>query len=98
MPQLDGLSIDTHALARRRDALSEALTKSGHAVLPPDGTFYLWVKWADGDPEQQWNAFADRDVFVMPGRLMKTNDYFRVCLPASDEMVERALPVFAGTS
>jgi aspartate aminotransferase len=97
VPQLDRLSIDMQALTRRRDALTAALTKSGHRVLSPDGTFYLWVKWADGDPERQWNAFADRDVFVMPGSLMKTNEYFRVCLTASDEMVERALPAFAGT-
>jgi aspartate aminotransferase len=96
VPQLEGLSIDVRALARRRDAITEALTKGGHAVLPPDGTFYLWVKWG-GDSERTWNAFADRDVFVMPGSLMKAHDYFRVCLTASDEMVERALPVFAGT-
>jgi aspartate aminotransferase len=95
VPQLEQLSIDVQALARRRDALTEALTKGGHAVLPPDGTFYLWVKWG-GDAKRTWNAFADRDVFVMPGILMKTDDYFRVCLTASDEMVERALPVFAG--
>ena len=89
------------SLARRRDALTKALTQGGHTVLRPDGTFYLWVRWADrgadGDPVQKWNALADRDVFVMPGSLMKTNDYFRVCLTASDEMIERALPVFAGT-
>ena len=97
VPQLEGLSIDVQALARRRDALTEALMRGGHTVLPPDGTFYLWVKWANGDPERKWNALADRGVFVMPGSLMKTDDYFRVCLTASDEMVERALPVFAGT-
>jgi aspartate aminotransferase len=96
LPQLEELSIDVPALTRRRDALTKALTEGGHTVLPPDGTFYLWVKWANGDPAQGWNAFADRDVFVMPGSLMKTDDYFRVCLTASDEMVERALPVFAG--
>jgi aspartate aminotransferase len=96
VPQLEGLSIDVRALARRRDALTKALMKGGHTVLRPDGTFYLWVKWADGDPVQKWNALADRDVFVMPGSLMKMDNYFRVCLTASDEMVERALPVFAG--
>ncbi|HWD34707.1 MAG TPA: aminotransferase class I/II-fold pyridoxal phosphate-dependent enzyme, partial [Casimicrobiaceae bacterium] len=90
-----GLSIDVQALVRRRDALTKALTKGGHTVLPPDGTFYLWVKWADGDWARTWNAFADRDVFVMPGSLMKTDEYFRVCLTASDEMVERALPVLS---
>lgn len=97
VPQLEALSIDVQALTRRRDALTDALMTGGHTVLPPDGTFYLWVKWADGDPKRQWNALADRDVFVMPGSLMKTDDYFRVCLTASDEMVECALPVFAGT-
>lgn len=96
VPQLEELSIDVHALAQRRDALTAALTKGGHTVLPPEGTFYLWVKWAEGDPERQWNALADRGVFVMPGSLMKADDYFRVCLTASDEMVKRAVPVFAG--
>jgi aspartate aminotransferase len=98
VPHLDRLSIDDRALARRRDALSDALTKAGHSVLPPEGTFYLWVKWSSGDPERQWNALADRDVFVMPGSLMNAPDYFRVSLTASDEMVERALPAFAAVS
>jgi aspartate aminotransferase len=94
LPQLDRLSIDVAALARRRDIMSEALAKAGHTVLPPEGTFYLWVKWA-GDPERQWNALADRDVFVLPGSVMNAKDYFRISLTASDEMVERALPAFA---
>ena len=41
VPHLDRLSIDVQTLTRRRDVLSEALTRSGHAVLPPEGTFYL---------------------------------------------------------
>ncbi|HXZ50683.1 MAG TPA: aminotransferase class I/II-fold pyridoxal phosphate-dependent enzyme, partial [Burkholderiales bacterium] len=92
VPQLEQLSIDVQALARRRDVLSEALAKAGHAVLPPEGTFYLWVKWAAGDPERQWNTLADRGVFVMPGSMMNAPDYFRISLTASDEMVARALP------
>ena len=94
LPQLDGLSIDVQALARRRDLLSEALGRAGHSVLPPEGTFYLWARWRGGNPEAQWNALADRGVFVMPGSIMNTPDYFRISLTASDEMVERALPVF----
>ena len=46
VPDLERLSIDVAALARRRDALSEVLTKAGYAVLPPEGTFYLWVQVA----------------------------------------------------
>ena len=97
VPHLEGLSIDVQALTRRRDTLSGVLTNAGHTALPPEGTFYLWVKWA-GDPERQWNALADRDVFVLPGSLMNANDYFRVCLTASDEMVARALPAFAAVA
>jgi aspartate aminotransferase len=95
VPDLERLSIDIPALARRRDALSGALTGAGHNVLPPQGTFYLWARWRGSDPERQWNAFADRGVFVMPGSLMNAPDYFRISLTASDAMVERALPVFA---
>jgi aspartate aminotransferase len=98
VPQLDRLSIDVQALARRRDALSEVLTKAGHAVLPPEGTFYLWVKWSGDDPERQWHALADRGVFVMPGSIMNARDHFRISLTASDEMVARALPAFAQVS
>ena len=96
VPHLDRLSIDVEALARRRELISEALTSSGHDVLPPEGTFYLWVKWSGDDPARQWNALADRGVFVIPGSIMNASDYFRISLTASDEMVARALPVFAG--
>ena len=37
---------------------------------------------------------ADRNVFVLPGSLMNAPAYFRISLTASDDMVERALPVF----
>jgi hypothetical protein len=70
------------------------LLSAGYSVLVPEGTFYLWSKWADSDPQRQWNALADRDVFVLPGSMMNAPDYFRISLTASDEMVERALPAF----
>jgi aspartate aminotransferase len=59
-----------------------------------EGTFYLWAKWAGNDPERQWNALADRDVFVMPGSVMNAPDHFRICLTASDAMVAKALRAF----
>lgn len=93
VPRLEGLTIDVAALARRRDALSGALAAAGNAVLPPEGTFYLWARWA-GDPASQWDALADRGVFVLPGELMNAPGYFRISLTASDEMVARAVPVF----
>jgi aspartate aminotransferase len=92
---LDALSIDQAALARRRDRLTATLAGAGCEILQPQGTFYLWSKWPPGDPERIWNRLADRDVFVLPGSLMSTPDYFRISLTASDRMIERALPAFA---
>ena len=94
VPDLETLSIDRTALTRRRDRLMATLNESGYEVLRPEGTFYLWSKWPDGDPEQQWTRLADRNVFVLPGGLMNAPAYFRISLTASDDMVERALPVF----
>jgi aspartate aminotransferase len=92
---LEGLSIDQSALASRRDIMMRALSSSGCDVLPPEGTFYLWCRWPPGDHEAQWNFLADKDVFVMPGRIMNAPEYFRISLTASDAMVEKALPAFA---
>jgi aspartate aminotransferase len=89
---LEKLSIDQRALARRRDAMMLSLGRAGYQALAPEGTFYLWVKWPSGDPRRMWNALADDDVFVMPGEVMHAPDYFRISLTASDQMVTRALP------
>ena len=94
VPDLDNLSIDQTALTRRRDRFMTALSNAGYSVLSPEGTFYLWTEWTDYDPQRQWNALADRDVFVLPGSMMSAPGYFRISLTATDEMVERALPAF----
>jgi aspartate aminotransferase len=98
VPDLERLSIDRDALARRRDRLMSALGGAGYEVLPPEGTFYLWSRWPHADWERTWNALADKDVFVMPGSIMNAPDYFRICLTASDEMVTRALPAFGAAA
>lgn len=94
IPALEELTIDQAALARRRDLLVRTLGEAGYPVLQPEGTFYLWSKWPEGDPERLWNALADRDVFVLPGSILNAPDYFRISLTASDRMVEMALPAF----
>ena len=91
---LENLSVDLAALTRRRDLLAATLNKAGYEVLLPEGTFYLWTKWPEGNAEAHWNRLADRDVFVLPGSVMNTTNYFRISLTASDAMVERALPAF----
>jgi aspartate aminotransferase len=94
VPDLEDLSIDQAALARRRDRLMPALSRAGFEVVPPEGTFYLMSRWPDGDPNALWNALADRNVFVMPGTILNAPEYLRICLTASDKMIDDALPVF----
>lgn len=91
---LENLTIDIAALARRRDRMVGALTQWGYEVVKPEGTFYLFGRAPGGDSDGLFNALADRDVFIMPGRVLSTPEHFRVCLTATDEMVERALPAF----
>jgi aspartate aminotransferase len=95
VPDLETLSIDQAALTRRRDRLMATLRAAGYEALLPEGTFYLWSRWPEGDTEKFWDALADRDVFVMPGSIMNAPRHFRISLTASDAMVERALPAFA---
>lgn len=94
VPDLEALSIDIAALTGRRDRMVGALHQWGYEVLPPEGTFYLFARVPGGDGGRFFDTLADRDVFVMPGSVLQTPDYFRVCLTATDAMVERALPAF----
>jgi aspartate aminotransferase len=38
---------------------------------------------------------ADQGVLVLPGHVVELPGYFRISLTATDEMVQRSLPVFA---
>ncbi|HEX2553315.1 MAG TPA: aminotransferase class I/II-fold pyridoxal phosphate-dependent enzyme [Microvirga sp.] len=95
LPDLEGLSIDMRAIAEKRARMIGTLEQAGYDVVPPEGTFYLFARLPGADPERFWNRLADRDVYVMPGGVMEVPDYFRICLTASEAMVERSLPVFA---
>ncbi|MPZ11087.1 MAG: aminotransferase class I/II-fold pyridoxal phosphate-dependent enzyme [Kiloniellaceae bacterium] len=94
VPDLENLAIDIAGLTRRRDRMVGAMSRWGYDFVRPEGTFYLFGRVPGGDDERFFNALADRDVFVMPGSVLQTPQYFRLCLTASDDMVERALPAF----
>lgn len=91
VPALEGLSIDQAALARRRERLMAALAGAGCEPLLPEGTFYLFGRWPEGDPDVHWNRLADRDVFFMPGSILGAPNHFRISLTASDAMVDTAV-------
>ena len=63
LPELEKFTIDVGQLQRRRDRLVDALGGMGYRVLPPEGTFYLYVTSPIPDDE----AFTES--LAAPGRL-----------------------------
>lgn len=92
---IETLSIDIDRLRRRRDTLVAALRGIGYEVHVPDGTFYLLPQSPLADDAAFTEILARHDIFVLPGSSFDLPGYFRICLTATDEMVERSLSGFA---
>ncbi len=96
VPDLEGLSLDVAGLAAKRDRLVGALRALGYEASSPEGTFYLWPRSPIPDDEAFVAALSRRGVLVMPGTLFETPGWFRICLTATAESIEAAVPHFAG--
>lgn len=93
LPDLAQLSIDIEHYQRKRDRMVAALRSLGYQVHVPEGTFYLLPRSPVSDDEEFTALLAERGVYVMPGIIFELPGYFRISLTATDEMLERALPV-----
>jgi len=93
--ELEELSIDIPHLQRKRDRMVKGLREAGYALNVPDGTFYILVNspWPDADAFVE--HLAQNRVLVLPGATFEMPKHFRISVTASDEMIERSLPVFA---
>jgi aspartate aminotransferase len=92
---LELISIDLEKLQQKRDRIVSALHEMGYTAPIPEGTFYCLVRSPIADDFVFTEMLAERKVFCIPGTLQGAEGYFRLSLTASDEMIERALPVFA---
>jgi len=95
VPALENVSLDLADLQRKRDRMCAALVEYGYRVNRPEGTFYVWGAAPGGDALRFGDWLADRSVHVMPGTLFERPADFRICLTATWDMIERALPVFS---
>jgi len=93
--ELEELTIDIAHLQRKRDRMVSALREMGYELGVPEATFYLLPQSPIPDDFGFTELLANQDVFVLPGSLFELSGYFRISLTASDEMIDRALPVFA---
>jgi aspartate aminotransferase len=95
LPDIDRLLIDVTAIERRRDRMVSALRAQGYELAIPEGAFYLLPRAPVPDDRAFCASLASQGVLVMPGHVVELPGYFRISLTATDEMVERSLPVFA---
>jgi aspartate aminotransferase len=95
LPDLEGLVVDVGRLQRRRDRMLDALRAAGYEVGTPEATFYLLVRSPDPDDAAFARRLAADDVLVLPGSVCELPGWFRISLTATDDMVDRALPLFA---
>jgi aspartate aminotransferase len=91
---LDGLTVDVKALQRRRDRFVDALRSFGYELHSPEGTFYLLPTCPMPDDVEFTERLAGEKVFILPGALVEMPGRFRISITGSDDMVERAIPVF----
>jgi aspartate aminotransferase len=92
---LDPLSVDMDKLQWRRDHMVASLRDMGYRLHVPEATFYLMVQ---SPIEDDWAFFRQQTedgVLVLPGTMLEMPGTFRISLTASDDMIERALPLFA---
>lgn len=95
LPDIDGLCIDVAAVQRRRDRMVAELQKQGYQLHVPQATFYLLPQAPGGDDRAFCALLAQHGVAVLPGHVIELPGYFRISLTATDDMVEKALPIFA---
>ena len=95
LPDIDGLLIDIPALQRRRDRMVTALRDQGYQLRSPQATFYLLPQTPIADDRAFCALLAEQGVAVLPGHVIDLPGYFRLCLTATDEAIERSLPIFA---
>jgi aspartate aminotransferase len=94
LADLDRISIDMAHLQAKRDRLVPALRNMGYETTMPEGTFYVIVRSPLPDDQAFIDLLSEYNIFCVPGSLMDLPGYFRICLTASDEMIERSLPGF----
>ena len=95
LPDIDLMSIDLDGLQAKRDRMVTALQEYGYELRVPEATFYLLAKAPIEDDVEFTRRLRADKVLVLPGRTVDMPGYFRISLTATDEMIDRALPVFA---
>jgi aspartate aminotransferase len=96
IPRLLALRYDQSWLLSWRRRVVDELSAMGFEVVPPQATLFIYVRTpADqADDVAFVTALAAQGVLVLPAPVFHHRGHVRLSLTGSEEMLERALPVF----
>ncbi|HYO98385.1 MAG TPA: aminotransferase class I/II-fold pyridoxal phosphate-dependent enzyme [Polyangiaceae bacterium] len=81
------------AIAQRRGRLLEGLHRAGYELPEPESTFFVYPRAPGGDDFAFAERAAERGVLVLPSAMFHDHGHFRISLTATDDMVDRSLPI-----
>ena len=95
LPLVKGATVDVAYYQRMRDKLLAPLREMGYQVVTPGGAFYLFPKAPVADDVAFVRAAQARRLLLVPGSGFGRAGYFRISLAVEEQVIDRALPVFA---
>lgn len=78
----------------RRNRVLEALRDSGYEFPDPQATFFIYPRAPGGDDLGFTERAAARGLLVLPASVFHDRGFFRISLTATDDMIDRSLPLF----
>jgi aspartate aminotransferase len=91
---LQGLSVDIGAYARKRELLCNGLADAGYAFVTPPGAFYLFPKTPIEDDVAFVRALQQELILTVPGSGFIGPGHFRIAFCVEDDTIIHALPGF----
>ena len=94
LPELLRVRHDLTWLGAWRKRYVDELTDAGYDVVLPDATLFMYVGTPSGADDFEFvEQLAKAGVLVLPGPVFHDEDWFRLSLTGSEDMLERALPI-----
>ena len=94
LPLVGDARVDVAYYQRMRDRLLAPLREMGYQVVTPGGAFYLFPASPIADDVAFVRAAQAERLLLVPGSGFGRAGYFRISLAVSEDVIERALPVF----
>ena len=92
--ELQEVTVDCGAYARRRELFCRILTDCGYQFLPPKGAFYLFPKSPLADEVEFVAILQANRILAVPGRGFGAPGYFRLAFCVEDAVIERSAAAF----